>query len=186
MGLSKTASSVWNALSASTPYSNVSGMSPRGAHPTQIGETERPVSPRGLLEAGSQILPSATPYLPVSPSLPAPRGAARGLLRVSQRPGHVLVTHERLPDTLPDGVLDRRVVRVLWRDQGRAPRPLQKFPPPPGQRPGPGLRAGVLQRVAAARQPPRLVVHARRGRAAFFEHLPTSHGVELEEVAEEA
>jgi hypothetical protein len=46
-GLSMAVRSVSWARSFATEKPNVSGMSPRGAHPKHNGETSRPVSPKG-------------------------------------------------------------------------------------------------------------------------------------------
>jgi hypothetical protein len=123
-GLSKTARSVSNARSFETEYSNVAGMSPSGAQPTQIGDTEKPVLPRGRLDEGS-ITPFADTRLPSrlwkSSTL---RRAPRRLFGVRKCLFDVL-PQERFAKSLPDGVLDRRIVLVLGRDEGRLLRLLQ-------------------------------------------------------------
>src|ERR687894_2265601 len=110
IGLSKTALSVSRARSSSTEKSKVSGMSPSGAHPTHNGETESPVPSRSLLEVGSTTLFSTIPPVRVLRALCRP--ARRGLC-VLQRLLQALVPQKRLPDTLPDGVLDSGIVRLL-------------------------------------------------------------------------
>jgi hypothetical protein len=52
-GLRKTARNVSNARCSETEYSNVFGMFPSGAQPTQTGDTEKPVFARGRLDEGS-------------------------------------------------------------------------------------------------------------------------------------
>src|SRR5215211_7095296 len=110
-GLSKTACSVSEARCLETEYPNVSGMFPRGAHPTQIGDTERPVRPRGRLDEGS-----VTPFSAIDPPISEPSSTLcrtpRRLFGVAERLLDVL-PQERLADALPDGVLHRGIARVL-------------------------------------------------------------------------
>ena len=58
---------------------------------------------------------------------------------------------ERLAQALPDGVLDRGVVLVLGRDEGRLLRVFEQPPPSLGQRTVGSLGPGVTQRVLARR-----------------------------------
>src|SRR5215218_7980004 len=122
-GLSKTACSVSEARCLETEYSNVSGMFPRGAHPTQIGDTERPVRPRGRLDEGS-----VTPFSAIDPPVSEPSSTLcrtpRRLFGVTERLLDVL-PQEHLADALPDGVLHRGIARVL----GGGSEPLPAPPP---------------------------------------------------------
>ena len=89
--LSKTALSVSVARSLSTEYSNVSGMSPRGAQPTHNGDTDRPVRP-GSSSTKDRLTPLSTidppvlrrrstrPLPPAAPRPPCPPSASSTLL----------------------------------------------------------------------------------------------------------
>src|SRR5918998_2614431 len=130
-------------------------MFPRGPHPTKIGETDKPVPPKGRLHEGS-----ATPSLVMDPlsqyrmsfllvrevnrcaagvwtmRLQPFRGkpsrtlrrTPRHLLSVFQGLLYTLVPPKCFPDTLPDDVLHRRVVWVLGRDQGHFLRLSEQSP----------------------------------------------------------
>src|SRR3712207_2994338 len=128
-------------------------MFPRGAHPTHIGETDRPVRPRGRLDEGS-----GTPFWVMNLSFRrypsrSLRRAPRCLLGVSERLLDFL-PKENLAETLPDGVLHRGIVRVFGWDQRRFLRLLQHPPSSLGQRARLGLGASVPQRVASRRERP--------------------------------
>src|SRR5918998_2179738 len=126
-------------------------MSPSGAQPTQMGDTERPVSPRVRLDEGSVTPSCAIALLSWSSSLA--RRAPRRLLGVPERLLEAL-PQQRLADTLPDGVLDGGVVLVLGRDERRLLRLLEQPPPPLGQRVVRRLGPGVFQGVGARRERP--------------------------------
>src|SRR5215212_7728662 len=141
-GLPKTARSVSNARCSETEYSNVLGMFPSGAQPTQTGDTEKPVLPRGRLDEGS-----VTPFSAMDPaSLSTPSTALRRALRrrfgVPERFVYAL-PQESLADALPDGVLHHGIVHVLGRDKSRLLRLLQQPPPPLRQRTDRRLGPGV-------------------------------------------
>src|SRR5918998_4688503 len=135
IGLSKTVLSVSRARSSSTEKSKVSGMSPSGAHPRHNGEMERPVPPRVLLDEGSTTLFSTIPPVRALRALCCPRRCG---LCILQSLLHALVTQKCLPVTFPDDVFDRRIVRVLGRDERSLLRPLQQSPTPIGEQIGLG------------------------------------------------
>src|SRR4051794_10838652 len=91
-------------------------MFPRGAHPTQIGETERRVGPRGRRDVGSGTALSTMGSSPESP-IRALRRAPRYLLGVLEGLSGVL-PQKRLADTLPDLVLNSWILSVLGWDEG--------------------------------------------------------------------
>src|ERR687896_1374444 len=106
-------------------------MSPSGAQPTQMGDTERPVSPRVRLDQGS-VTPLCAIALLSWSSSPACR-APRRLLGVPERLIEAL-PKQRLAHALPDGVLDGWVVLVLGRDERLLLRLFEQPPPPLRQR----------------------------------------------------
>src|SRR5918997_4949907 len=126
-------------------------MSPSGAQPTQMGDTERPVPPRVRLDEGS-VTPLCAIALLSQSSSPA-RRLLRRLLGVPERLLDAL-PQQRLAEALPDGVLDGGVVLVLGRDERRLLRLFEQPPPPLRQRAVRRLGPSVFQGVGARRERP--------------------------------
>src|SRR5215210_2853271 len=80
------------------------------------------------------LIVHSSPSLASGPSSFPPCRASRPGLRLPEGVIHASVPQEHLPYPPPDRVLDRRVVRVLGRDEGGLLRSLQQSPPPLGQR----------------------------------------------------
>ena len=114
-GLSKTARSVSKARCFETEYSNVSGMFPRGAQPTHIGDTNIPVRPRGRRDEGSGTAFSFTDYLSCEETLQALPRSSRRLFGFLENLLDVF-PEECFAEALPDGVLHRRIIGVFRRD----------------------------------------------------------------------
>src|SRR5918997_2212246 len=86
-------------------------MSPRGAHPRHSGETESPIVPRGLRDAGS-IIPAIRPAPPLRfvlrTTLPC-GDASRSVPTGSTAPLCVPASFEDLPDAGGDGLAELAV-----------------------------------------------------------------------------